>query len=95
MKSLSSGACAKKSSDSCDLRDITERDRVAGSWSHLECGIARSGRRATFKEPRAAMQTSGASLSPDSAFFIFQRFSAHLIDQKSTGNAQLGHPQYQ
>ena len=41
-------------SDSCELRDITESERVVRFWCRLKCGTARTVLRATIKERSAA-----------------------------------------
>ena len=69
------GLRAKESSDSCELGAFTERERVVGSWSRFQCGIARTVRYATFEERRAAAVHADVGRYPELRFSGFQRFS--------------------
>ena len=69
------GLRAKESSDSCDLGAFTESERVVGSWSRLECCIARTVRYAAFEERRAAAVHADVGRCTELRFSRFQCFS--------------------
>ena len=83
------GQRAKESSDSCDLSEFTESERVVRSWSRLDCRIARTVRYAAVEERRAAAVHADVGRCTELRFSRFQCFSVTQGTKKfaySTGN---------
>ena len=64
-------------SDSCDLRDITESERVVRFWCRLKCGTARTVLRATIEERKAAAFHADVQRCTQLRFSAFCGYSVH------------------
>ena len=79
------GLRSQEFSDSCDLRDITESERVVQFWCRLKCGTARTVLRATIKERSAAACRDDVERVPERRIQSFHRgFSPKVSEKVST-----------